>query len=246
MADRDSIRAYYDAVAGEYDIRHGVVLAGQAHNFARHYEPFLEQSVPRRGRVLEIGCGTGVYTRWLEGRGLEVVAMDVSPAMIAQARRRCPAVRFVEGDCADPAPALEAAGAGGAFDAVVGINTFSYYLDKVAALAAYRRLLAPGGRLVVIDMNGASPYYALMAALHVNELDQWYGVVRQSNRRRLERLLAASGFRPLAMTRFAFLPNALGGAWVTLLRPVDALFGVLPLGWLAMRIAYVAEAEAER
>ena len=92
MAGSRDIRDYYDAVAADYDVRHGVVLAGQAYNFETYYAPFLDAAVPRRGRVLEIGCGTGVYTHWLRQRGLDVVAMDLSPPMLDEARRRCPDV----------------------------------------------------------------------------------------------------------------------------------------------------------
>ena len=42
------------------------------------------------------------------------------------------------------------------FDAIVGVNTFSYYPQKAAALAHYRELLRAEGLLVFLDMNGTS------------------------------------------------------------------------------------------
>jgi SAM-dependent methyltransferase len=245
MAGARDIRDYYDAVAADYDVRHGVVLAGQAYNLDTYYAPFLDGAVPSRGRVLEIGCGTGVYTDWLCRRGLDVVAMDLSVPMLDEARRRCPDALYVEGDCQDPAPALAAAGVDAGFEAIVGVNTFSYYPDKAKALANYHRLLRPGGRFVVIDMNGVSPYYALMAVTGFNELGQWMAPLKDSRPATLTRLLVEAGFRVDAMTRFAFIPNGLGAAAVTLLRPFDALLRRLPgSGRLAMRVAYVAVREA--
>ena len=50
------------------------------------------------GRVLELGCGTGNATRLLEARGLEVVAVDASPEMLAVARRKLTHAALVTGD----------------------------------------------------------------------------------------------------------------------------------------------------
>jgi SAM-dependent methyltransferase len=48
--------------------------------------------------ALEIGCGTGHFTRWLAGRLPSVVGLDRAPAMLAQARRRDARLRLVHGD----------------------------------------------------------------------------------------------------------------------------------------------------
>jgi ubiquinone/menaquinone biosynthesis C-methylase UbiE len=48
--------------------------------------------------ALEVGCGTGHFTRWLAGRMPHVVGLDRAPAMLAEARRRCPRLLLVEGD----------------------------------------------------------------------------------------------------------------------------------------------------
>ena len=245
MTKQRSIQEYYDTVAQAYDHKHGVVDVGQAYNFDRHYAPFLARTVPQQGRVLEIGCGTGVYTRWLRDRGLAVHAMDISPAMIVEARKRCPDAAYVAGDCEDPASVLDAAAIGEGFDAIVGINTFSYYPRKAEALANYAALLRPGGRLIIIDMNGASPAYAIMAAMDKNEIGAWLGEVRGCTKGALLPMLADAGLRVEVMTRFAFIPNGVGKGVVNLLRPFDGLLGALPLtNWLAMRIAFSAIKEA--
>ena len=244
MPEARDIRDYYDAVATDYDVKHGVALAGQAYNFRSYYAPFLDAALPRQGRVLEIGCGTGVYTEWMNRRGLDVVAMDLSPPMIEEARRRCADARYLDGDCEDPGPVLAAAGVEAGFDAIVGVNTFSYYPDKAKALANYHRLLAPGGRFVVVDMNGVSPYYALMAMTGFNELGQWMAPLKDSNPATVTRLLGDAGFRVETLTRFAYIPNGLGSVAVSLLKPLDGLLRRLPgTGGLAMRIAYVAVSE---
>lgn len=48
--------------------------------------------------ALEVGCGTGHFTRWLAGRLPRVVGLDRAPAMLAEARRRNPGLPLVRGD----------------------------------------------------------------------------------------------------------------------------------------------------
>jgi len=76
--------------------------------FAPHYErifpfrpgtlEFLQRWLPSRGRVLDLGCGTGHYTGALAGTGLEAIGIDLDDGMIAAARERYPAALFVVDD----------------------------------------------------------------------------------------------------------------------------------------------------
>ncbi len=79
------------------------------------------------GRVLDVGCGTGRTTRPLADRGHDVVGIDVSERMVAQARERHPDLTFRVDDATD------LAFADGSFDYVL----FSYYgLDSVSPATA--------------------------------------------------------------------------------------------------------------
>ncbi|MEZ4386953.1 MAG: class I SAM-dependent methyltransferase [Candidatus Krumholzibacteriia bacterium] len=84
-------------------------------DFAPHYErifpfrpatlAFLRSWLPERGRVLDLGCGTGHYTGALAAAGLEAVGVDLDEAMIMAARERYSTALFVVEDLAQ-APAL--------------------------------------------------------------------------------------------------------------------------------------------
>jgi SAM-dependent methyltransferase len=107
----------------------------------------LEQVRERSGQVVEIGCGSGLLTRFLTDAGHRVLATDASPAMIALARETAPAAeirRLTLPD--DPLPAA---------DAVVGVgHVLNYLPDRGSidrALAALARALRPGG-LLAIDL----------------------------------------------------------------------------------------------
>lgn len=97
------------------------------------------------GRVLDLGCGAGSYARFLEGRGLRVTAIDLSPGAIAVCRERgCQDARVADID-ALPADMPS-------FDAIIcmgntiGIGQRPDTLPR--RLAALRALCLPGGRLV--------------------------------------------------------------------------------------------------
>jgi ubiquinone/menaquinone biosynthesis C-methylase UbiE len=95
--------------------------------------------------VLEVGCGTGHFTAWLTTRGLRVVGVDRSPAMLAALRQRCTGVAVVRGD-AQALPYRT-----GAVDVVAFITTLEFLDDPVAALAEAARVARQGILLVVLN-----------------------------------------------------------------------------------------------
>jgi ubiquinone/menaquinone biosynthesis C-methylase UbiE len=98
-------------------------------------------------RVLELGCGTGGFTRLLVERGVAVTAIDGSERMLSRARRRAPEAQFFCSRLEDFEPT-------GSFDRVF----FAFVLhelaapDRQAALAAGRRAVTPGGVVAVLDL----------------------------------------------------------------------------------------------
>lgn len=104
--------------------------------------PLLQALGPLRDlRLLDVACGPGLVAETGAREGALAVGVDVSPAMVEQARRRCPGLRFVEGD-AQRLPFADAS-----FDAVAmnfGIAQLSW---PEAAFAESLRVLKPGCRL---------------------------------------------------------------------------------------------------
>lgn len=97
-------------------------------------------------RVLDLGCGPGDGTAWLAAQGAAAIGLDYSAGMVASARREPSLVgRLVRGD-AGRLPFAEAS-----FDKVVCTNSFHHYPDHARALAEMRRVLKPGGLLVLVD-----------------------------------------------------------------------------------------------
>ncbi|WP_328491792.1 class I SAM-dependent methyltransferase [Streptomyces sp. NBC_00414] len=144
----ETLSAAFDHAARTYD-RLVAVNPG--------YHSHLRRSARRLGlpgggaglRLLDLGCGTGASTAALLHVAplAEIVAVDASPGMLAQAAAKPwpPGVTFVHAS----AEHLEQAGVRGPFDAVFAAYLFRNLADPDAVLSAVRALLAPHGRLAV-------------------------------------------------------------------------------------------------
>ena len=96
-------------------------------------------------RVLDAGCGAGAHAAELVKRGAHVTGLDKSAGLLAIARQRLGAgVPLHEGDLTDPLP-FPSAG----FEAVLASLVVHYLEDWGPMLAEFRRILVPGGRLVI-------------------------------------------------------------------------------------------------
>lgn len=102
------------------------------------------------GSVLDLGCGTGIFSAALAARGTEVVGVDPAAAMLAIARARPEPVVWVEA----PAQGLDL---GRRFEAVVmtghAFQTLLTSADRAAVLAVIARHLEPGGRFFFDSRN---------------------------------------------------------------------------------------------
>lgn len=111
---------------------------------------FLVRSLrlPAGARILDVPCGYGRHAAELARRGFRVVGVDLSRAMLAEARRRWtagPRLRFLRGD-------MRRLNVPGKFDAVVNMYTsFGYFSprENMAVLRRLTRALRPGGLLLI-------------------------------------------------------------------------------------------------
>jgi SAM-dependent methyltransferase len=165
-------------------------------------------------RVLELGCGTGEFTCRVAPSGARLVALDLSPDLLARARARVgEGARFVRGNAEVlPFPA-------GRFDAVYGCSVL-HHLDLDATLAEVRRVLRPGGRLAFSEPNLLNPQVLLM--FKVRALRGRFGVSPDEmafTRGRITRTLRRLGFTGISVRYFDFLHPAIPGALLSLVEP---------------------------
>ena len=144
------VAALFDRNAATYDRINTVITFGLDALWRRWA---ARQAAGSQGlRVLDACAGTGLLARDLARRGARVTAADAAPGMLAVARARLAtdgrAVRLVVADLTDP-PAVAALG--GPFDAITIGFGLRYFADPAAVLRPLHGLLAPGGRLVVVE-----------------------------------------------------------------------------------------------
>jgi SAM-dependent methyltransferase len=161
MLREDHARRAYDALAPGYDdLTRGHDHAGWTELLeARAVEAGLSGT-----RLLDVACGTGNTIVPMLARGWAVTGVDISEAMLAEARVKTgDAARLVAHDMRE-LPVL------GEFDLVWCLGDALNYLDTTeeltAALAGMRHNLAPGG-VVVFDLNTLATFRALFSSLLV-------------------------------------------------------------------------------
>jgi arsenite methyltransferase len=123
---------------------------------AQRFEVLQALALKEAERVLDVGSGPGLLAHDMAltvGAGGRICGIDISPAMLAMARRRCAECAWVEFERVD---AMRLPYADGEFDAAVSTQVYEYVADLPAALAELYRVLRPGGRAVVLDTDYAS------------------------------------------------------------------------------------------
>ncbi|MET0398929.1 MAG: class I SAM-dependent methyltransferase [Longimicrobiaceae bacterium] len=148
MTSAPSVRREYDALAARYD---------------RHWERYTRESLElfrpllagrEAGRVLDLGCGTGALLPRLGAWGAGVArytGVDLSAEMLRVAAGKAEGAAFPAGFAAASADALPFGDA--AFDTVVSASSLHFWADAEAALVEARRVLRPGGRLLLVDWS---------------------------------------------------------------------------------------------
>lgn len=101
--------------------------------------------------IADLGCGTGTLSVLLAEAGHHVHGVDFSANMLSLAREKArwvtPAVRFVEGDAADPPLSAHS------FDVVLSRHVLWAMPDPATALQNWRRLLRGGGQFILVEGN---------------------------------------------------------------------------------------------
>jgi SAM-dependent methyltransferase len=141
--DHDEIRLSYDALAERYSARLGDELAYKPLDRAL-LRALIEQQPPG-APIADLGCGPGHVAAWLACNGIRSVGIDMSPGMVAVGQREHPEVEFRQGDLLSLPASDGEFGSAVAFDSIIHLSA-----DEMApACAEFRRVLAPGGRLLV-------------------------------------------------------------------------------------------------
>jgi ubiquinone/menaquinone biosynthesis C-methylase UbiE len=153
----------FDEFAEDFE-RHA---AGSAYNALYDRPAVLELIGEVAGqRVLDAGCGPGLYAEELVARGAEVVAFDHSPKMVDLARNRLGDGAMVRvHDLTDSLDWLEDE----SFDAALLALVIHHLDDRIAALRELHRVLRPGARLVVSTVHPTADWLRMGGSYYTIE-----------------------------------------------------------------------------
>jgi ubiquinone/menaquinone biosynthesis C-methylase UbiE len=195
------IRDHYDEVADVYDERYDL---NRGKFYYSHISRHILEVLPKGGRLLDLGCGTGLFVgRYIENGG-EATGIDISPGMIRKAADRCRSSRFVIGT-AEVLPFRD-----DYFDAVSCILAFSYLKRPETTLSEVMRVLSPGGAVAVCTLGinlftrGLPAVYQLSEVIKIRKAcfgafgERYYTVEE------MEQLLVDAGFTDIKVKRCSF------------------------------------------
>jgi SAM-dependent methyltransferase len=221
-APRDHPNPFDDpVVAGRYEAWY----AGEGRNADVQEKRLLEKLLglfPGARTVLEVGCGTGHFTRWMAQKGLDAVGVDVAEPMLREARR-FGGPRYMRGD------ALALPFADASCDLVALITTLEFVEDPARALAEAVRVARQGVLLGVLNRWSLVALRNRLSGKPLWRAARWFG----------PRELAA-------MARTAGGARTRAVVWRTTLWPIAGLPD-LPLPWggfIGMALQLKEEARA--
>jgi ubiquinone/menaquinone biosynthesis C-methylase UbiE len=192
-------------IAGRYE-RWYAEDGKQADRAEKRLLATLLAGFPDAKNVLDVGCGTGHFTRWFGAQGLDVVGLDRSSAMLSEAAR-LGSRRYVQGD------ALALPFADSSFDIAALVTTLEFVSDPARALEEASRISGQGLVLGVLNR-----WSLLAMRLRVSDDPVWRAARFFSPGEVVQLIREAVGRRLRSLQ------------WRTTLWPLPGL-GALPLPW---------------
>jgi demethylmenaquinone methyltransferase/2-methoxy-6-polyprenyl-1,4-benzoquinol methylase len=136
------VRSMFDAIAPRYDLVNRLMTFGLDQHWRR--DTIAALALPPGSLLLDVACGTGDLSRLAQRRQYRVIGADLSAGMLAANHSGAP---LLQADCSHlPFP-------DGAFDGLVCGYALRNFTDLAGALAETARVLRPGGRLAILEVD---------------------------------------------------------------------------------------------
>ncbi|MFA6226702.1 MAG: methyltransferase domain-containing protein [Methanoregula sp.] len=144
VTKENKIQHHYDSIADVYDHHYD---HHRGRSYHAHISSRLMRPLPHWGKLLDIGCGTGLFVEKFIKNGGAAVGLDISGKMISRAYHRCPTSEFIVGT-GEKIPFCDHS-----FEAVSSLLVFSYVKDPHAMLSESYRVLKPGGVISICTLG---------------------------------------------------------------------------------------------
>jgi SAM-dependent methyltransferase len=131
--------------------------------------PHLLEHLPRRGVIVEAGCGLGRYVKYLADRGYDIVGVELGGEALRCAKQEAPEIRLIQGDVLRmPFPTNSIAG-------IVSLGVIEHFSDGCdAPLREIYRVLRPSGQ-AVITVPSMNWIRRIKRLFFVQECRHWLG-----------------------------------------------------------------------
>lgn len=185
----------------------------------------LTNHITRDLKVLELGCGTGYFTKVLEKTGADIIAIDISPDLLnlAMTEVQSDHVNFKQEN------AYKMTFANESFDSVVGSSVL-HHLEIDKALLECNRVLKKGGTLFFTEPNMLNPQIAIQK--NIPSIKEKLGESPDETaffKWHIKRLLSQAGFNEVDVKPFDFLHPSIPGQFVKICEKVGLLIENIPI-----------------
>jgi ubiquinone/menaquinone biosynthesis C-methylase UbiE len=157
----------------------------------------------RSEKILELGCGTGVFTEKIfSATGAQIIAVDISPELLAQAEKKIKQVTF------QAANAMQLCFENESFDAVYG-SSILHHLEMEQSAREILRILKKKGRMVFAEPNMLNPQ--ILIERKVGFVKGWLGISPDEtaiSRWQFKKMLQRIGFINVRIFPYDFLHPA--------------------------------------
>jgi ubiquinone/menaquinone biosynthesis C-methylase UbiE len=185
----------------------------------------LTTSIKPTDQILELGCGTGYFTKEIVSTGAFVTAIDISPELLNIAKMEITAsnVSFLLDN------AYDLSFKENSFDQIVGSSVL-HHLEIKKAIGEMFRVLKPGGRILFTEPNMMNPQIAMQK--NIPALKRKLGDSPDETaffRWTLKKLLLNTGFIAISIEPFDFLHPAITPSLIPLISGIGSMVEKIPV-----------------
>jgi ubiquinone/menaquinone biosynthesis C-methylase UbiE len=184
--------------------------------------------LPAGARVVDLGCGSGIFTHLLARKGYDCAGLDISGKLLEAGRAKHPHIPFVQGDIEKLPFAAQS------FDGALLSGVVHHFPDPSLCAAEVFRILRPGGRFVAFDPNRMNPFMWLYRD-HASPFYSPVGVTANERpvlAREVERIFQNAGFAVssdyLAGLAYRYVASARARLFLPIYNFVDARLFAMP------------------
>jgi ubiquinone/menaquinone biosynthesis C-methylase UbiE len=221
----------------QHELEHGKKISANAEDVWNWASPagvvranrraslFLKEGrITTKDKVLEIGCGTGLFTEKIyKATGANITATDLSADLLNQARVRIPEVNFIIDD------AMNMKLEDNTFDVVFGSSVIHHLEMKKALLEIYR-VLKPHGRMVFAEPNMVNPQILIQKNIpyikeKLGDSPDETAIIRWN----FKKLMKKTGFRNIKIYPYDFLHPVTPVSLINIVNSIGKVIEKIPL-----------------